>query len=684
MKTLALLFLDRSDIGLVHFIGNSLEDIFQGHVQIRPYFLAELAPAEPIVADAYLLEDRKLYRLAKHHIADLTRALILRRTVNIHQLDPVKAIPPGTDVLVANDSYQGSLETAYSLYERGIGHLSLFPLDPTGERPPLSRQGNCRIAITPGEKKSVPEGMDQVIDIGPREVESVTIISLMNLLSINYDDVNQSLVRFIRKTSDMNAWFHRLYFSWFLRTQAMNHLFETSKEAVYVLDQNRDPIYRSLPAEQLGLSDDTIRSLPTGSYEVREVSLEDASYAVHQMPINVLSETIGYALRIQRLQQGEDPSVNHAAEAQRLPQTKEIEAGRDASSLCARYTFADIIYSSQAMARCVSIAKTVAPTEHTVLITGESGTGKELFAQSIHNYSARNRAPFVAINCAALPDSLLQSELFGYEKGAFTGANRTGKIGLFEQAAGGTIFLDEIGDISPKMQLTLLRVLQERQIMRIGGNSLVSIHCRIIAATNQDLKASVENGTFRKDLFYRLNVITIHVPPLSQRKDDILPLLKRFMPEEKVSFTRSDKDILLKYNWPGNVRELESVATFYSTFACLPDEMQKVQIAQPPTKAADPVPRAFDQERIQRELLQVIYGGTQMSHGIGRNAISQKLKERGIHIGDKNLRALLSQMESDDLISIGKGRVGCQITSHGYQVMKIMGPITKGHRVAGG
>ena len=205
----------------------------------------------------------------------------------------------------------------------------------------------------------------------------------------------------------------------------------------------------------------------------------------------------------------------------------------------------------------------------TVLITGESGTGKELFARAIHNHSDRSDNPFIAVNCAAIPDNLLESELFGYEEGAFTGAKKGGKLGKFELAHKGTIFLDEIGDMSLHLQAKLLRVLQERELDKIGGKSNISIDVRIISATNKDLESMVSKGIFREDLYYRLNVIPIHLPSLKERRDDI-PLLidytiKEYSSKLGKNIDRVDKDVLkvmMEYKWPGNIRELQNIIEY--------------------------------------------------------------------------------------------------------------------------
>ncbi|KAA0259504.1 sigma-54-dependent Fis family transcriptional regulator [Deferribacter autotrophicus] len=222
-----------------------------------------------------------------------------------------------------------------------------------------------------------------------------------------------------------------------------------------------------------------------------------------------------------------------------------------------------VIYKSKYMAELFSIAMDVAKSEATVLITGESGTGKEVLARFIHENSRRKNKSFVAINCAAVPENLVESEFFGYEKGAFTGAEKR-KPGKFELADGGTILLDEIGEVPLHLQAKLLRVLQEKEIERLGGIKPVSVDVRIIATTNRDLKEEVNKGNFREDLYYRLNVINIHIPPLRDRKEDVLHLAEFFL--EKYSkingkkfkaLSDEAKRVLLDYDWPGNVRELE-------------------------------------------------------------------------------------------------------------------------------
>jgi DNA-binding NtrC family response regulator len=226
--------------------------------------------------------------------------------------------------------------------------------------------------------------------------------------------------------------------------------------------------------------------------------------------------------------------------------------------------FDEIIGESAPMNNVLNLIETVAKTDTTVLIRGESGTGKEVIAKAIHTNSSRRYFPFIPVNCGGLPEGILESELFGHERGAFTGAQYRRK-GKFEMADGGTIFLDEIGNVSTKTQMDLLRVIETKQFTRVGGNEIISSDFRVISATNSDLEAAVKNGTFREDLYYRLNVFSINLPPLRERKSDIPLLAQHFLKKYSInmskpmdSFSPDVMDTLVKYSWPGNIRELEN------------------------------------------------------------------------------------------------------------------------------
>ncbi|HHD77625.1 MAG TPA: GAF domain-containing protein, partial [Campylobacteraceae bacterium] len=231
--------------------------------------------------------------------------------------------------------------------------------------------------------------------------------------------------------------------------------------------------------------------------------------------------------------------------------------------MLSEYKFENIIGKSSAMQQIFSMLETVAPSNATILVRGETGTGKELIAAAVHNISPRNNGPFIKLNCAAISETLLESELFGHEKGAFTDAKEMRK-GRLELADGGTLFLDEIGDITPALQVKLLRILQEQEFERVGGSKTIKTNVRLVAATNRNLEAMVKKGEFREDLFYRLNVIPVNLPPLRERYEDIQLLIKHYLKKymrehhKNMHFSKATMETLLEYPWPGNIRELQN------------------------------------------------------------------------------------------------------------------------------
>lgn len=307
------------------------------------------------------------------------------------------------------------------------------------------------------------------------------------------------------------------------------------------------------------------------------------------------------------------------------------------------YTFDKIISNNTDFLKTISYAKKISHSKSTILITGESGTGKEVFAQSIHNYGDRKNKPFIAINCGAIPKSLIESELFGYEEGAFTGAKRGGNKGKFEMADGGTVFLDEIGELPLDMQVNFLRVIEEGVVSRIGSSKQFPVNIRIIAATNKNLKHEVEYNKFRKDLYYRLDVLPIYLPPLKSRNDDIPILIDYFMDKiskrlnkPKVHIPNDYMDYLINYQWPGNIRELENIVELIINTESVPLNFNKKQI--------NIVNKAFidEDDYLSLDSLESIHiskvlrkfdGNISLSAnalGIGRNTLYRKIQKYNI------------------------------------------------------
>lgn len=352
------------------------------------------------------------------------------------------------------------------------------------------------------------------------------------------------------------------------RVKYLQSILNYSQEGIIAIDENDTiTLINPVAAEVFGLNADEVlgkkaadlipntmlkRVVETATPELGKLQIVNSktTIVVNRVPVTILGKVIGAVSTFE--------NITKVQELEKRIRHDLISKGH-----YAKYTFEDLIGDSISFVEARIKGIKYACTDSTVLITGESGTGKEMFAHSIHNASRRSQGPFIAINCAAIPESLLESELFGYEEGAFTDAKKGGKQGLFTLAHGGTIFLDEIDSINGEMQVSLLRVLQEKEIRPVGSNNVIPIDCRVIAATNANMKKKVEKGEFRDDLYYRLNVLRINIPPLRERREDIEKLISFMMTKSKNKFMKkispNAMSILKKYHWPGNVRELENV-----------------------------------------------------------------------------------------------------------------------------
>jgi len=308
-----------------------------------------------------------------------------------------------------------------------------------------------------------------------------------------------------------------------------------------------------------------------------------------------------------------------------------------------RYRFENIIAKSPRMQQVIEAIKVVAASNATVLITGETGTGKELVARAIHSRSQRRGKPFIAVSCAALPETLLESELFGHEKGAFTGAYAQ-KKGKFEIANRGTLFLDEIGEMSANIQVHLLRVLEEKEFTRVGGNEPIKVDVRVISATNRDMKEAVAKGQFREDLYYRLNVVNIELPPLRERREDIPLLTQHFLKKfalennkEIAGFSPEATDFLLRYDWPGNVRELENAIERAVILARKP--IIEIDDLPQQTLASRPIPVGKNLRQVEKNHIINVLAQTKGNYteaakvlGISRMTLYNKAKTYGINV----------------------------------------------------
>lgn len=679
MKQLAIFYRNRENQAAILYIQNNLSSVLGEYVNITNYYLNEMSDTQTIEADAYLVLYEEMLRYLVRHISDFSKVVVITRSIQKKYLQPILNIPKGTDVLVINDSRESILQTVYMIYELGIGHLNLLPY--SGELLEQGAYDNIDTVIVANDSESlVPRQIKHIYNIHNREISFETFQKLIEILDLETPTVQSNLIHKISDEMDTGVNFRNSYLSNFLKDQMLENIVDNSSQAILLLDINSKIHYINEKAYgifRLSSGDDfSCASVENGDdssapfiaadllakddFKDELVLLNNENYLVEKKAIVLLNEILGYYLILQNEKDLRDTEGN-------------LNQQLKDRGLYAKYTFGDITHESRSMKQCIEIAKKVAPSDYTILIRGESGTGKELLAQSIHNYSHRKHAPFVAVNCAALPESLLESELFGYEAGSFTGAQKNGKIGLFEHAQHGTVFLDEIGDISPNLQSRLLRVIQERQIMRIGSDKIINIDVRIIAATNVNLEKQILEGKFRSDLFYRLNVIALNIAPLRERKEDILPLLQVFLGKMFTNISSQERSLLLNYSWPGNIRELENVASYYRILGAAPDYITSAgnqllarcaagSAAAPWTPAAD-----VSEADVKSLVLQVIADSSDTFSGIGRTALLTKLAERAVHIGEGKLRTILSALQRDGLIKVNVGRSGSQITEKGRE-----------------
>lgn len=498
-------------------------------------------------------------------IWDKSHLVIAKRAVNLECINKLVSLGADKKILVVNDSLASAADAIESL--RSIGftrfdYISYSPEVPLSEIKP--DEIDCTLCV--GEPKLVPAGLAPVYDIGTRIISAETLAEVWGYFGWPLDVVEKYISKYMERVISMTQKAYSL-------NERMN---ETNKNLlslinsvndgmmVYSKESGRISVFNDRLHELSGIKEDVIGK------KVSQVMSNQQMIRFLSDPADTMSEVL-LDINDQKIM-----ASRFSVEKDKVVcMFKSVETIRKENSKLARklmeqgfyskYSFDDIYGTSQLICETKNRALRLAQTDLNILIEGESGTGKELFASAIHRASKRSDKPYIAINFSSLNDSLMESELFGYEEGAFTGARRGGKAGVFEMANGGTIFLDEIGDISQKMQVGLLRVLQEKEVMRIGDGRIRYVDVRIIAATNQNLLEKVRQGLFREDLYYRLKIGYLYIPPLRKRKEDIPYLAQKLMSEnggEGLSMTPELLDWMKNQPWNGNVRELKNMIIY--------------------------------------------------------------------------------------------------------------------------
>jgi len=540
-------------------IRSNILAVFGGQVTVTCYCIDALSAGTEISEDLIIVMAGSRVVKIRNHVASQENIIVAKRTFSRSSIYPLFNIPNGTDVLVVNDDIETVLESISSLYHIGVKHVNLIPFEAGKE------YRHIRHVVCPSELELVPDYIPHVYDVGSRVVDITTMLLIGSMLHISDKQTQQNLYTYHQEILSPNEGIIENYNSLMTRTEELDLLLDLSHDGILLTDREGMVIICNRRFKEMF----TLSGKLEGRYlhdilqdaniqQCYSMDFHDDLLTIDKKIINLEKRDVLHFNQEVRMYF----SFQEVTHIKKLEQNLSQKLRRKGQ--IARYTFDDIICSSKEMRIIIDKAEKIARTDLTVLITGESGTGKEILAQAIHNASDRHNQPFIAVNSAAIPDNLIESELFGYVSGSFTGALKGGKQGLFERANNGTVFLDEIGDMPNHLQSKLLRVLQERQITPIGSDRIIDIDIRVIAATHKSPSEMIASGIFRKDLFYRLNVFPLELPALRRRKEDIPVLLQAFT-GNRFTFSEECMSLLMQYDWPGNIRELNNVGQYIST-----------------------------------------------------------------------------------------------------------------------
>ncbi len=595
-----------------------------------------------------------------------TDIVVMKRTVLRSTLDQIAKIPTGTKAILVDSNFETAIQYVAMLYELGVSHLRIYPYNP--ESPNLP---DADMILHPNEPTKIPAFGGPTVNLGNSEMDISTMVDILGRFDLLSHGAREALFTQLIDTVPSSPGLLMLLNTMTWSSECLDILMSNDKRIILSYNQSgKINMFNAKAREVFHPKRDSYFGIALNEVFPANLSKEFISKAeLRNIPCEIDRKKFMYSkYQLKK----DDMPLGGIIVLETLPDEYADQLGPSAARIKGhkiKYTFSDIIGQSMALHDVVSFAKRVSSTESDILIEGETGTGKELLAHAIHNASLRKNGPFVAFNCAALSSSLLESELFGYEEGAFTGAAKGGKKGMFELANGGTILLDEIGEISKEMQIKLLRVLQEREIMRVGGTDLIPINIRVISSTNKDLFKLAREGFFREDLYFRLNVVSIRMPPLRERKEDIPYLMKFILANQgvKSDIPNAFMELCSDYPWHGNVRELKNCMEYMInkggefTIGNLPEYMKNVIKESMDRGSA----AAVDSEMLSSRVLSILEEANRGRRRLGRRKIAQELDTKGISASEQEIRSLLKKLEKENLVSIGRGRVGTTITAKG-------------------
>ena len=667
-KSAALLNDSRKD--LIDFLENNLKLVFGDSININRYFINEINDNDIINDDVILVMSVERLDKIINNILDKKKVIVVRRTFREDKIYNLLSLPQGTNVLIVNDSDETTLETISLFYKIGVTNIRPIPYMND------NNYKNIKIAITPGVPEKVPSFISDIFDLGHRYIDISTFIEIINLLQIDSKEIQSNLVKYSEEIISLDTGIKDKYKELFLKIEELDTILNLSKDGILFTSKDGEiNTYNSKVKDILDINEDIygkyIEDIFVDSLKVllSEKEILDKVVVFNKKYINVNKKNI----------YNRDEKMGTYYSLQEITYIKKLEQNltkklREKGQI-AKYTFKDIKTNSPKMFECIDLAKKVSKSDLSILIRGESGTGKELIAQSIHNNSNRKNQPFIAVNCAAVPENLLESQLFGYDKGTFTGGLKDGKQGLFELANNGTIFLDEIGDMPLELQTKLLRVLQEKQIMPVGSHNVINIDVRIISATNKNLEQMIDNSQFREDLYYRLNTIPINIPPLRERKEDILIIMEDLI-NKKLVITPEAKKLIQNYMWKGNIRELQNV-TSYLNIMC--EDIVLEKDLPPNLRSSDNKNTSLKLKYSKNDILnilEILILNKESDVGIGRGLILKALLDKNLQITEGKIKKIFEYLKKEELIICSSGRYGSKITQKGedfYNKLKYKG-----------
>ncbi|TQW39691.1 AAA family ATPase, partial [Clostridioides difficile] len=641
-KSVALVNDSRKD--LIDFLENNLKLVFGDSININRYFINEINDNDIINDDVILVMSVERLDKIINNILDKKKVIVVRRTFREDKIYNLLSLPQGTNVLIVNDSDETTLETISLFYKIGVTNIRPIPYMND------NNYKNIKIAITPGVPEKVPSFISDIFDLGHRYIDISTFIEIINLLQIDSKEIQSNLVKYSEEIISLDTGIKDKYKELFLKIEELDTILNLSKDGILFTSKDGEiNTYNSKVKDILDINEDIygkyIEDIFVDSLKVllSEKEILDKVVVFNKKYINVNKKNI----------YNRDEKMGTYYSLQEITYIKKLEQNltkklREKGQI-AKYTFKDIKTNSPKMFECIDLAKKVSKSDLSILIRGESGTGKELIAQSIHNNSNRKNQPFIAVNCAAVPENLLESQLFGYDKGTFTGGLKDGKQGLFELANNGTIFLDEIGDMPLELQTKLLRVLQEKQIMPVGSHNVINIDVRIISATNKNLEQMIDNSQFREDLYYRLNTIPINIPPLRERKEDILIIMEDLI-NKKLVITPEAKKLIQNYMWKGNIRELQNV-TSYLNIMC--EDIVLEKDLPPNLRSSDNKNTSLKLKYSKNDILnilEILILNKESDVGIGRGLILKALLDKNLQITEGKIKKIFEYLKKEELI----------------------------------